>query len=53
MSCASEGEDQADAFAVLESLVGSIEAPADFAAEHDHYIYGTPKRADPSERDVT
>jgi hypothetical protein len=33
-----------DAFAVLESLTGSIEAPADWAAEHDHYLYGTPKR---------
>lgn len=33
-----------DAFAVLRELAGSIEAPSDFAAEHDHYIYGTPKR---------
>ena len=29
----------------LQWLVGSIEAmPADFAAEHDHYIHGTPRR---------
>ena len=33
-----------DAFAVLRELTGSIEAPSDFAAEHDHYIYGTSKR---------
>lgn len=25
--------------------VGCIEGPEDFAAEHDHYIHGTPKRA--------
>lgn len=35
----------ADALAVLEALAGSIEAPADWSAEHDHYLYGTPKRA--------
>lgn len=35
----------ADALSVLEALAGSIEAPADWSAEHDHYLYGTPKRA--------
>jgi len=34
----------ADALSVLEALAGSIEAPADWAAEHDHYLYGAPKR---------
>lgn len=29
---------------VLDSLAGSIDAPADWAQEHDHYLYGTPKR---------
>jgi len=29
---------------ILESLAGTIEAPADWAIEHDHYLYGTPKR---------
>ena len=24
---------------------GCIDGPEDFAAEHDHYIHGTPKRA--------
>jgi hypothetical protein len=35
---------RADALDVLEALAGSIEAPADWASEHDHYLYGTPKR---------
>jgi hypothetical protein len=28
---------------ILESMTGTLEAPADWAAEHDHYVYGTPK----------
>ncbi|MGQ9625696.1 MAG: hypothetical protein ACUVV0_02170 [Anaerolineae bacterium] len=36
-----EGE---DAWDVLESLAGTVEAPEDWAKEHDHYLYGTPKR---------
>lgn len=35
---------QEDAWDVLEENAGSIEAPSDWAAEHDHYLYGTPKR---------
>jgi hypothetical protein len=35
-----------DALGVLENLIGTVEAPVDWAAEHDHYLYGTPKRAD-------
>lgn len=27
----------------LESLTGSVEAPADWATEHNHYLYGIPK----------
>lgn len=30
----------------VRDLIGSVEGPADWAAEHDHYIHGTPKRAD-------
>jgi hypothetical protein len=37
---------QGDALALLEKLIGTVEAPSDWAAEHDHYLYGTPKRAD-------
>jgi len=29
---------------VLESLTGTVEAPADWSAEHNHYLYSTPKR---------
>ena len=32
-----------DAWDVLESLTGTVEAPTDWSAEHDHYLYGTPK----------
>jgi hypothetical protein len=28
----------------LGNLIGSVEAPEDWAAEHDFYLYGTPKR---------
>lgn len=31
-----------DAWDVLESLIGTVDAPADWSAEHDHYLYGTP-----------
>lgn len=37
---------EGDALAVLEKLIGTVEAPSDWAAEHDHYLYGTPRRAD-------
>lgn len=28
----------------LERIAGSYDGPADWSAEHDHYLYGTPKR---------
>ncbi len=31
------------AWDVLEKLVGSVDAPEDWAVEHDHYLYGTSK----------
>jgi hypothetical protein len=31
-------------FDSIRDLVGSVEGPTDWAAEHDHYIHGTPKR---------
>jgi hypothetical protein len=37
-------QESGNAWDVLESLTGTIEAPADWSAEHDHYLYGTPKR---------
>ena len=32
-----------NAWDVLESLTGTVEAPADWSAEHDRYLYGTSK----------
>jgi len=29
---------------VLDSLSGTIEAPEDWSLEHDHYLYGTPRK---------
>ena len=37
-------QDSGNAWDILESLTGTVEAPSDWAAEHDHYLYGTPKR---------
>ncbi len=31
---------------VLQDLSGTVEAPEDWSSEHDHYIYGTPKKKD-------
>ena len=28
----------------IEKLVGTVPGPEDWAAEHDHYLRGTPKR---------
>jgi hypothetical protein len=33
-----------NAWDILESLTATIEAPADWSIEHDHYLYGTPKQ---------
>jgi hypothetical protein len=35
---------EGDAWDILEALTGTLEAPDDWASEHDHYLYGTPKR---------
>ena len=40
---ADEGE-RGDVWDLLETLAGTVDAPSDWAAEHDHYLYGTPKR---------
>jgi hypothetical protein len=39
-----------DAWSVLEQLAGTVEAPVDWAAQHDHYINGTPKYGPGTER---
>lgn len=40
-----EFEDCKTGWDVLDRLTGSIEGPGDWASEHDHYLYGTPKRS--------
>lgn len=32
------------AWTVLRDNAGTVEMPEDWAKEHDHYLYGTPKR---------
>lgn len=39
---------QENAWDVLEAMTGTVEAPSDWSSEHDHYLYGTPKRQPPS-----
>jgi len=34
------------AWAVLRSMTGTVEGPADWSQELDHYLYGTPKRSE-------
>lgn len=34
-----------DAWDLLDQMTGTISAPSDWAAEHDHYLYGAPKRS--------
>jgi hypothetical protein len=29
----------------LEQSAGTVEMPADWSSEHDHYVYGTPRRS--------
>ncbi len=31
----------------FQEIAGTVEGPSDWAAEHDHYIHGTPKRSNP------
>lgn len=33
-----------DAWDVLEVMTVTVEAPPNWSQEHDHYLYGTPKR---------
>lgn len=35
-----------NAWDVLSSLSGTIEETEDWAVEHDHYLYGAPKKQD-------
>lgn len=37
-------EDGRTLWDLLDEIAGTVEAPPDWSAEHDHYLYGTPKR---------
>ena len=34
---------EGNAWDILEQMTGTIEAPADWSINHDHYLYETPK----------
>jgi hypothetical protein len=38
-----DAPDAAGDWSAVESLIGSIELPEDWSAEHDHFLYGSPK----------
>ncbi len=40
------GDATHNAWDVLDELTGTVEAPSDWSSEHDHYLYGAPKRGD-------
>ena len=42
---APRADEPSDAWDELEARAGSVEAPQDWAREHDHYLCGAPKRA--------
>lgn len=37
--------DLLNAWDVLDELSGTVDGPNDWASEHDHYLYGTPKKS--------
>ncbi|GCL43768.1 hypothetical protein [Dolichospermum planctonicum] len=37
------GNNEGNAWDVLEALTGTIEAPSDWSSQHDHYLYGNSK----------
>lgn len=39
-------EPRADLWDFLESVAGAVEGPADWSLNHDHYLYGTPRKGD-------
>ncbi len=39
-----EDDTPGDVYDLLESMVGTYDGPEDWSAEHDHYLYGTPKQ---------
>ncbi len=39
-----EEPDSSNAWDILDGLTGAIEAPKDWSIEHDHYLYGIPRK---------
>ncbi|MBD2384721.1 hypothetical protein [Cylindrospermum sp. FACHB-282] len=39
-------KDEGNAWDLLETLTGTIEAPSDWSSQHDYYLYSTPKHPD-------
>jgi hypothetical protein len=39
-----DSSEEGSVWDLLETLAGTVDAPSDWSAEHDHYLYGTPKR---------
>jgi hypothetical protein len=40
------GQPPRDVFSELQAELGLVEGPPDWAAQHDHYLYGAAKKAD-------
>ena len=38
------GHPSGNVWDTLERQIGTVDAPPDWSAEHDHYLYGTPRR---------
>lgn len=36
--------ESSDPWDIIEGLIGTIDGPNDWSSQHDHYLYGTPKR---------
>ena len=39
-----DSSEEGSVWDLLETLAGTVDAPSDWAAEHDHYLYGALKR---------
>ena len=39
-----EKPEVSDAWSILGTLTGTVDAPEDWSEEHDHYLYGAAKR---------
>ena len=38
------GQKKTGSWKAIAALAGTVEMPPDWSLEHDHYLYGTPKR---------